>query len=92
MGWYTALAASGALPLDHAIRLIDTMGAYQARNVIGGQVLYPITDGDWRIDEQLEASVALALAPTPSIVPSHRAGSSRHSGGQRRPRVYFQPS
>ncbi len=48
MGFYTALAASGALPLEDAIRLVDTMGAYQTRNVIGGQVLYPMCGSDWR--------------------------------------------
>jgi len=41
MGWYTALAASGALSLPDAIRLVDTMGAYQQGQVIGGQVLLP---------------------------------------------------
>ena len=47
MGWYTALAAAGALPIDDAIELVDTMGAYQAGNVIGGQVLWPVC-GDVR--------------------------------------------
>lgn len=48
MGWYTALYASGALGLDEAARLIETMGSYQERNVLGGQVLYPVCDDDWR--------------------------------------------
>ncbi len=41
MGWYTALAASGALSLTDAIRLVDTMGAYQKGTPIGGQILLP---------------------------------------------------
>jgi len=41
MGWYTALAASGALSLADAVRLVDTMGAYQQGTPIGGQVLLP---------------------------------------------------
>jgi [acyl-carrier-protein] S-malonyltransferase len=44
MGFYTALAASGALSLDDAIRLVDTMGSYQEGNVIGGQVITPMAD------------------------------------------------
>ena len=48
MGWYSALYASGALELDEAARLIETMGAYQAGNVLGGQVLYPVCDEEWR--------------------------------------------
>lgn len=48
MGWYTALYASGAVELDEAARLIETMGAYQEGNVVGGQVLYPVSDEQWR--------------------------------------------
>ncbi|MCA9568046.1 MAG: ACP S-malonyltransferase [Myxococcales bacterium] len=62
MGFYTALAASGALPLEDAIRLVDTMGAYQTRNVIGGQVLYPMCGSDWRTTPELRAVVEDALA------------------------------
>lgn len=66
MGWYTALAAAGALSLEDAIRLVDTMGAYQERNVVGGQVLYPTTDEDWVADPRLEDAVEQALAAIPS--------------------------
>ena len=41
MGWYTALHVAGALSLAEASRLVETMGAYQVKNVQGGQVLYP---------------------------------------------------
>lgn len=47
MGWYSALVVAGALPLVDGLRLIETMGAYQADNVIGGQLLYPLCDADW---------------------------------------------
>ena len=61
MGWYTALGVAGALSLEHSIELVDTMGAYQQGNVIGGQLLYPVSDLDWRPDparlEALEAAV-----------------------------------
>jgi acyl transferase domain-containing protein len=46
MGWYTALAASGALSPADAIRLVDTMGAYQENAVIGGQLMYPAWDAE----------------------------------------------
>lgn len=66
MGWYTALAVAGALPLQDAIRLVDTMGAYQEGNVLGAQLLYPLTGDDWKpaparralIDEALEQTRA----------------------------------
>lgn len=62
MGWYTALGAVGALPLEEAVRLVDTMGAYQEGNVLGGQVLYPLTDDAWRPDPAREAAVEAVLA------------------------------
>jgi [acyl-carrier-protein] S-malonyltransferase len=62
MGWYTALAVSGALPLEEAVRLVDTMGSYQENHVIGGQILYPLTDEDWTADPRLEGAVEQALA------------------------------
>ena len=46
MGWYTALAVAGALGLEDALRLVETMGQYQAANVVGGQLLYPLVDGE----------------------------------------------
>lgn len=61
MGWYTALAAAGALPLEEAIRLVETMGAYQAGNVIGGQLLYPVSDGEWKPCATRLAAVEAAL-------------------------------
>lgn len=61
MGFYTALAASGALELDDAIRLVDTMGAYQERNVVGGQILQPITDTQWRSDPAMLDAIEAAI-------------------------------
>ena len=61
MGWYGALAAAGALPIDHAIELVETMGAYQAGNVIGGQVIYPLRDTDGHPDPTLRHAIDAAL-------------------------------
>jgi [acyl-carrier-protein] S-malonyltransferase len=60
MGWYTALALAGALPLDDGLRLIETMGQYQAGNVVGGQVLYPLVDDEWRARPSPELDESLA--------------------------------
>jgi len=48
MGFYTALYVSGALDLEDAARLVETLGHYQTDNVIGAQLVYPIVDEDWR--------------------------------------------
>lgn len=79
MGFYTALAASGALSLADAITLVDTMGAYQTRNVIGGQILYPICDDDWRPSPTRRQTVDDALAAV--VAAGHVAEWSIDLGG-----------
>lgn len=50
MGWYTSLALAGALsPLD-GLHLINSMGRLMHEQLIGGQLVYPWMDGQWRPD------------------------------------------
>jgi acyl transferase domain-containing protein len=79
MGFYTALALSGALPLEDAIALVDTMGAYQKGNVIGGQVLYPFTRADWTVDAERRALIDRTLHGIEAD--GHRAEWSIDLGG-----------
>lgn len=77
MGWYTALTFAGALSLADGARLIDTMGGYQAGNVIGGQLVYATVDLDtWRPDPARVALLQSALDTTPGLF------VSIHLGGQ----------
>ncbi len=82
MGWYTALAVAGALPLEDAFTLVETMGQYQADNVIGGQVLYPLVDADWRALPSPELDAA--LAEIPDLHWSIRLGGQAVIGGTQR--------
>ena len=65
-GWYTALAASGALEFDDAFRLVQTMALLAeepiARGDSGGQLVYPLTDDQWQVDPMHAAVLAAALA------------------------------
>jgi [acyl-carrier-protein] S-malonyltransferase len=65
MGWYTALTAVGALSLEEGYRLVQEMSLLQQEPLPsdgpGGQVIYPLTGDDWRIDPELRARVAAAL-------------------------------
>lgn len=81
MGWYTALGCAGALTLDDCARLIDTMGAWQAGNVIGGQLIYPLVGDDWRPDAARAAAVQAALAADPELGWSIRLGGQAVLGG-----------
>ncbi len=74
MGWYTALAVAGALPIADGLRLIETMGQYQAGNVLGGQVLYPLVDEEWCAAPSPEAEALLRDTPGLHV--------SIHLGGQ----------
>lgn len=79
MGWYTALAVAGALPLDDGFRLVETLGQYQVGNVIGGQVLYPLVDEDWRALPSPELD--RALVEVPDLHWSIRLGGQAVIGG-----------
>ena len=51
MGWYIALACAGALNSDAAIDVINTMGSMMQNGLIGGQLIYPEMDKEWRLDK-----------------------------------------
>jgi [acyl-carrier-protein] S-malonyltransferase len=65
-GWYTALAASGALEFDDAFRLVQHMALLAEEPIAnddpGAQLVYPRTDEQWREDPAHVAALASALA------------------------------
>lgn len=50
MGWYLALACAGILDFESGARLVNNMGGLMHSHGIGGQIVWPIVDADWRID------------------------------------------
>lgn len=68
-GWYTALAASGALEFDDAFRLVQTMALLAEEPIDaddpGGQLIYPLTDEEWRPDPVRAATLESALVEHP---------------------------
>ena len=64
LGWYTALTVAGALSFDDGFRLIQEVSLLQEEPIAGGpggQVIYPLTDADWRPDPEFQSAVANAL-------------------------------
>ena len=53
MGWYSALALGGSLESQHAYELINTMGSMMKNKIVGGQLIYPIVDNEWRLNEKV---------------------------------------
>jgi len=62
MGWYTALALGGALDDEAAFTVIHTMGSMMKGGVVGGQLIYPVVDDDWRPDPDKVEMVRRAVA------------------------------
>lgn len=48
MGWYTALACSGALSANDGFHVVNTMGSIMQDNCLGGQILYSFVDENWK--------------------------------------------
>jgi len=84
MGWYTALGAAGALSLSACARLVETMGSYQKSDengVIGGQIIYPCVDDQWRTDPALCRAVEETVAAIPDLHHSIHLGGQAVLGG-----------
>jgi len=62
MGWYIALAASGALSFEDGFRLVQRMALLQEEHAGGGQVLYPVCDDDWTPSKGHRAAIEEVLA------------------------------
>lgn len=65
MGWYTALAVTGALSFEHGFRLVQDMALLQEEHQAehgGGQMIQPWVDDDWRPDATRRAAIEEALA------------------------------
>jgi acyl transferase domain-containing protein len=75
LGWYTALAAAGALSFEDGFRLVQEMALLQEGGEPGGQVIYPRVDEQWRPVPERERALAALLASAPGeVFPSIRLG------------------
>lgn len=62
MGWYLTLAFAGALDWAGAFEVINTMGSMMKDGIIGGQVIYPVSDENWVRSASLRQSVDETVA------------------------------
>lgn len=80
MGWYSALACAGALsPVDGFV-VANTMGSLMQQALIGGQLIYPFVDDDWRPQPARRAAL-LALTDEIDARPDHALRLSIDLGG-----------
>lgn len=52
MGWYSALACSGAVTPQAGFEISNTMGTLMQQALIGGQLIYPFVGDDWQADPE----------------------------------------
>ncbi|MEX1235321.1 MAG: ACP S-malonyltransferase [Roseovarius sp.] len=57
LGWYSALAAAGALDPEAGFEVVNTMGRLMHEGGAGGQLVYPCTGPDWRPDPARRAGL-----------------------------------
>lgn len=62
MGWYSALACGGALSPQDGFEVVNTMGTLMQEQLIGGQLIYPFMDEDWRPDPARKAALLALVA------------------------------
>ena len=63
-GWYTSLAASGALDFDEAFRLVQEMALGADTDLPGGaaELIYPLSDEAWHPDPASASALTAAFA------------------------------
>lgn len=80
MGWYLTLAFGGALDWGGGFQVVNTMGSMMKEEVIGGQVLYPLVDSEWKLDPA-KVDLCHRVAEEISSRPGHEVYTSIFLGG-----------
>jgi len=62
MGWYIALACTGALNAMAGLRVVNTMGTLMQSHLIGGQSIYPFVDENWQAIPGARAEIFAVVA------------------------------
>lgn len=80
MGWYIALACSGALGPMQGLEVVNTMGTLMQKHLIGSQIIYPYTDSNWEVIPNRKEQL-LDLCQEVSTKPDHFLAPSIDLGG-----------
>ena len=68
MGWYTASTLAGVFTYKTGYHVIQTMGSMMRKNIIGGQIIYPIIDKEWQIDNNIKDKVLSEIQSTNAYI------------------------
>ncbi len=85
MGWYLTLGFAGSLDWAGSFDVINTMGSMMKGKIIGGQLIYPAMDGDWRRSQEMidtiNKTIEAARAAGGDVHPSIHLGGYEVIGG-----------
>ena len=62
MGWYSALACGGVLSAEAGFQVVNTMGTLMQERLIGGQLVYPFLEEDWRPNSERKTALLALVA------------------------------
>ncbi len=82
MGWYTACVCAGALSFTSGNHLIHSMSAQVKDEIIGGQIIYPEIQENWRPNQEITNMLNQKIADVNSRV-DHAVYNSIYFGGYR---------
>lgn len=82
MGWYLACACAGVFGPKEAIKVVNTMGSQMKDGLIGGQIIFPEVDENWKHLQSLSDLIENKLREVNAIT-GHEAYSSIYFGGLR---------
>lgn len=71
MGWYIALAVAEVLSIHGAFAVINTMGSMMKDQLVGGQIIYPLTDEQWHLLPDRKELIRKELAEVNQISDGH---------------------
>ena len=81
MGWYIALALSGAVSPEGGLEIINTMGRFMHDSLIGGQVIYTLVDAQWHEIEGAHNEAMKLCKEIDGLYPSIELGGMFVFGG-----------
>ena len=79
MGWYLTLAFARALDRAGAFDVINTMGSMMKEKIVGGQMIFPVIDGEWKPNPELRDIVNVTMKQAREA--GGQVYSSIHLGG-----------
>ena len=83
MGWYTALAISGAISIKNSYKIVQKMGSIMDSKGVGRQLIYPIIDDNWQIDGDFTKYITSQIKKTKNFV-SIKLGGYVVVGGEKK--------